>query len=202
MSAGDLRRQLFARGIASPRGNPCWGRSILHKVFSRRVYLGEIHYGSAVNSRAHPALVDEETWRSAQRPVTLRARRGPMPRPLLDGILRCAGCQRPLQCRWIGWGWSDAGVRYTCGRRDWSAPCPSPTVIRDSLVEPYVLGIFWQEISSVGGRSLTRCRDSRTSSIAAARTGPLPRQSLSADNPRPGTVRSRAGGPPGSIGPR
>jgi DNA invertase Pin-like site-specific DNA recombinase len=149
-SVRELSEGLVERGVRSPRGNAHWNESSLKRLFARRVYLGEAHYGSAVNARAHPALVDRATWGSAQFPVTRRVRRTPAPKPLLDGILRCAGCQRPLQSRSHRLGWSDAAVHYCCGHADPPVCCPSPAQIRDALVEPYVLAVFWQEASSRG----------------------------------------------------
>jgi DNA invertase Pin-like site-specific DNA recombinase len=147
VSIRDLQKDLVERGVLSPAGNPYWHESTLKRLFHRRAYLGEVRYGSAVNSGAHSQLVDADTWRSAQLPVTRRARRRVGPRPLLDGILRCAGCQRPLQTRSNYLGWSDAVVHYTCGHRGPPVQCPQPAQIRDALVEPYVLRVFWHALS-------------------------------------------------------
>ncbi|MBO0767393.1 MAG: recombinase family protein [Solirubrobacterales bacterium] len=72
-----------------------------HALLQSRVVLGEIHFGKLANLTAHPAIVDPDTWRQAQRasksPKHLaaanRGRRPASDRLLARlGVLRCATC--------------------------------------------------------------------------------------------------------------
>ena len=62
---------------------------------------------------------------------------------LLRGVLRCAGCRRLLttSTQKVGGGRT---VRYDCRSDD--PPCPSRVAIRDTVVEPYVEALLWQEL--------------------------------------------------------
>jgi site-specific DNA recombinase len=142
----DLRDLLRESGVPTARGN-AWNMNTVRVIVKNRVYLGEVHHGEFINPKAHAPLVDEDTWNRAQLlPHRLPPRRG-KETPLLRGILRCAGCQRLLQtCR------RDVGTRherlcYLCRALRQAGTCPAPVQVNDSLVEPYVEALFWQELS-------------------------------------------------------
>jgi site-specific DNA recombinase len=62
-------------------------------MLASRVYLGEIHFGTLVNLRAHPAIVDADLWRRVQRAKVSRGRRAKSDRLLARlGVLRCGTC--------------------------------------------------------------------------------------------------------------
>jgi DNA invertase Pin-like site-specific DNA recombinase len=140
----ELCRWLMDSGVRTSMGNTHWWSVI--DLFSRRLYLGETRWGSTVNPAAHEPLVDPETWQLAQ----FRGQRRPQKRwqepPLLWGIARCAGCQRPLVTSSWGYGTS-AGIRhYLCGRRVGPAQCPTPAQITDRVIDPFVEAVFWQQL--------------------------------------------------------
>jgi DNA invertase Pin-like site-specific DNA recombinase len=147
-------------------------------VVSRRVYRGELRYGSFVNVNAHEPLVDEQTWKGAQGiAARLVPRKGARP-ALLRGLLRCAGCQRPLRVSWHNVGSSRESLSYHCTYE--SGPsCGDRANIVDTLVEPYLEALFWQELSKlrrhskrVGSRRLETDLRRREEELVAYRDNP------------------------------
>jgi site-specific DNA recombinase len=62
-------------------------------LLASRMYLGELRFGDLVNTAAHPAIVDAETWGRVQRMKSPRGRRAKSERLLARlGILRCGTC--------------------------------------------------------------------------------------------------------------
>jgi hypothetical protein len=145
----DLRRYAEETGVRTATGLVDWPVSSLRSLLRGRVYRGEAKYGQVVNRRAHPPLTDESTWQLAQ----LHTGRLPPRRsdytPLLRGVLRCAGCQRLLQTTVRYTGSSSEYRVYLCRRAKTLPPCPAPAMVVDSLVEPYVEAVFWQELPRV-----------------------------------------------------
>jgi DNA invertase Pin-like site-specific DNA recombinase len=149
VSYADLRRWLMARGVRTARGNVVWTTESVSGVIKGRACLGESRYGAFVNANAHPALTDLETWERCQ----FLGRRRPSLRwddpPLLWGLLRCAYCQRTLASATTNGGTSAATRLYRCGSAQRVQPCPSQVHIADSVIEPYVEAIFWQELDKL-----------------------------------------------------
>jgi site-specific DNA recombinase len=82
----DVRAFLRAHGI---------DRSFhgVQSLLGSRIVLGELRFGDNLNERAHPALIDEATWRRVQKIALPRGRR-PVSERLLArlGVLRCGTC--------------------------------------------------------------------------------------------------------------
>jgi DNA invertase Pin-like site-specific DNA recombinase len=100
-------------------------------VIENRVYLGEARSGEFIKSDAHPALVDDATFRRANRQRTPRSvayvgRDGAL---LGGGILRCASCGYALTHDGSG-----HGDHYRCKRHI----CTAKASIQSKLIEPYV----------------------------------------------------------------
>jgi hypothetical protein len=85
---GDL---LQARGVTTSMGSSTWSKQAIYGLLRNRIYLGELRYGSHVNTTE--AIVDRATWEAAQREA---ARLSP-PRNgdpfLLTGLIRCWSCR-------------------------------------------------------------------------------------------------------------
>jgi DNA invertase Pin-like site-specific DNA recombinase len=112
-------------------------------LLRNRVYLGELRVGENVNPAAHPAIVTEEMWIGAQRPVATRPARGANREPaLLAGLVRCCGCghvmSRSTQTR---------AVVYICHGHHSAGACPHPAGITARLVEQHVVPIAFAELS-------------------------------------------------------
>jgi DNA invertase Pin-like site-specific DNA recombinase len=159
-TVSEIERFLTGR-VPTATGRVQWHSATVGALLARRTYLGEIRRGEFVKFDAHEALVDPATWQAAQRPRI----RPPTPygqRPaLLRGLLRCAGCSRPLTSQ-VAKDMPNRGVRrYCCFRRRGAEPCPTPAHINDSLIEPYIEALFWQELDKLasGHASLRRLAD-------------------------------------------
>jgi DNA invertase Pin-like site-specific DNA recombinase len=144
-----LRAHLADMRIRSPHGDPLWNPTTLRRLLRRRTYLGEVRHGDAMTAEAHPALIDMDTWRRAQRPITRRAPTSGRPEPLLSGLLRCGSCQRLLSTSFRNPGLSNAQVIYGCGYRDphTPRPCAAPATARDWVIECHVESLFWQALA-------------------------------------------------------
>jgi hypothetical protein len=106
-SVAAIRDGLNRDGIAPPE-TETWKRDTLEKLLKRRVYQGDVEiaarrdisgrlWPAVVTEGAHPAIVDRETWRAAQRRFKpLRPiQRGGAASPFA-GRLLCAACGAPL----------------------------------------------------------------------------------------------------------
>lgn len=142
-----LARWLTSEGLPTATGGGHWLPQSVRALLRREVYLGQVSYMGQVTSGAHAPLVDRPTWQAAQRPTdmpALRARHGE-PRLLLYGLLRCAGCRRLLTtCRQRS-GQLTFGT-YICIKQSSTGRCPERPSVRDTVVEPYVEALFWQEL--------------------------------------------------------
>jgi hypothetical protein len=101
-------------------------------------------------------LVDESGWQRAQETVLHRTLDNRPEIAMLRGVLRCAGCQRPLCTDLTRRGTSYEGRRYFCAPILLAGPCPNPADIRDAKVEPFIEHVFWQELEHPGRRATQR----------------------------------------------
>lgn len=70
-----------------------WNDTSVRAIIQNRAYLGEAKAGSRVKRGAHPVLVDETTFRRANRKGTLHGAANRRGGPLLGGgLLRCGSC--------------------------------------------------------------------------------------------------------------
>lgn len=122
-------------------------------ILTNRVYRGELHWGSSpkanrpsrptvhepiVNLHAHEPLVDEITWRRAQRKGTRfglgPGREKPNPR-LLAGFARCAGCRSTMVVNNI----TTREPYYTCRKASLEPDrCAGSASIRAAYLENHI----------------------------------------------------------------
>jgi site-specific DNA recombinase len=129
-------------------GRP-WTATSVERTIRRRVYRGIAHWGEHENRRAHPALISEELWHTAQRRVQhYSKRRQSAEVALLHGIVRCAGC-RFLMSRALN---TSGGYRrhyYRCRVHRVSGICRAPAAVRadgPEAVEAYVESVVCVEL--------------------------------------------------------
>lgn len=135
-----------------------WYPGMVGRMLASPVYIGRIAYrpqadtdvvwpyDALKNAEAHDAIVEEALFlrvqmkrlprQSAHQLNNQRPKPGRQP-ALLQGLIRCAGCQHLLKP-------SMAGKRvpvYHCdgGKHRSSGVCPSPSTIGRHLIEPYVV---------------------------------------------------------------
>jgi DNA invertase Pin-like site-specific DNA recombinase len=163
---------------ANPRpDSKRWYPGMVARVLANPVYVGRVAYrprddGDVVwpydpleNAQAHPAIVDEGLFlrvqmkrlprQQSQQLHNQRPKEGREP-ALLQGLVRCAGCQHLLKP-------SMAGKRilvYHCdgGRHRASGVCPSQSTIARHLIEPYVVSQLLAADETVLARLVARER--------------------------------------------
>lgn len=145
----NLVDELKARGLKNH--NICYnddqpydfGGQSVRQIITKRAYLGEVICGDITVPNAHPALVDEATWDTAQTIRLERARtKGRVTiqapdRGILASIAKCAVCGGSL---WHAK--SSHGTRnYICGRRQRYHDCTARGVNTDT-VDRYMLHVL------------------------------------------------------------
>lgn len=159
-AAGGRSKSAIARDLNMTPGG---ARAMLRN----RVYLGELKVGEHVNSAAHPPLVDETLFLSAQSKGTRHARKIGEGPALLAGLVRCAGCGH-LMPRSINFRQS----AYVCSRNHSGQRCPQPASISLNKLDAHVTEIALQElqnIRAVGGAENERVDEARET-LEAAKT--------------------------------
>jgi DNA invertase Pin-like site-specific DNA recombinase len=130
----ELAELLQARGVATSMGSSTWSKQAIYGLLRNRIYLGELRYGSHVNTTSHEAIVDRATWEAAQRE---RARLSPARNGdpfMLTGLIRCWSCRYALQATR-----TSRGKRiYRCTRRHAGGLCPDPARVDADGVEAFV----------------------------------------------------------------
>jgi hypothetical protein len=89
---GLYERAAAVREVREEQGSD-WSDTSVRAIIENNAYLGQAKAGSLVKENAHPALVDELTFRRANRKGTLHGNRERKGGPLLGGgMLRCGSC--------------------------------------------------------------------------------------------------------------
>jgi hypothetical protein len=132
---GLYERAAAAREGREERGSK-WSDTSVRAIIENRVYLGEAKAGAVVKADAHPALVDELTYRRANRKGTLYGNGARKGGPLLGGgLLRCGSC---------GHGMYKSSMRsghwfYRCK----FAGCTNRATISARKIEEYLVAQAW-----------------------------------------------------------
>jgi site-specific DNA recombinase len=116
----------------------------VRQMLRNRVYLGELKVGKHVNPKAHPPLLDLETFEAVQDKLAHGARpprngNGPA---LCAGVARCESCGH-LMTR----GNSRGEPVYACPARHSGKHCPRPTAVMTARLDAYVEPIALAELS-------------------------------------------------------
>jgi site-specific DNA recombinase len=94
----DLSRWMESTGAKTQRGRSIWSLRALRDIIRNDVYLGVAEHGEFRREGAHEPLVDEPTWRRAQRRGSQTRSRAKEP-ALLGGLLRCSGCRHVMAAK-------------------------------------------------------------------------------------------------------
>ncbi len=120
------------------------------RLLKSRAYRGEVHFGRLVNLAAHPAIVDAETWRRAQRAKAIPGRKGKSERLLARlGVLRCGSCGGRMSATT---GRRGQVPLYRCGGHVGDT-CPRRPTISAELVEGIVVERVRSALADVEGRA-------------------------------------------------
>lgn len=114
-STGAIARDLTARGVRTPAGNPVT-HGTLSKMLARPRYAGLMPGGLA--RAAWEPVLDRETWEAVCAQIEVRAKAVPRPsnarRWLLSGIAECGVCHQPLQINSAHKRRRSEGPAYRC----------------------------------------------------------------------------------------
>jgi site-specific DNA recombinase len=179
MSLNRLAGSLQQDGIPTPTGRGIWHASTLSSILHHPAYQGDA-YGWGIRKAGVrpqwfdpekairlpdgtiPPLVDRSTWAAVQavlqrnRAQSIRSAKNPEAALLRGGFVHCGTCGRVMKVR----PRSDGGVDYYC-RPNSGLPCPHPTSISGSVLDPAV----WDRVRAVivnpstVAREIERLRD-------------------------------------------
>jgi site-specific DNA recombinase len=155
-SWNELASVLENAGVETPYGSLSWTPGSMQSILENRVYLGEARSGEHVLPAAHAAVVDESTWRAAQRAKQRPSKRSG-PTTLLAGLVRCAGCRYALKPSRMKDRDGEKLLMYSCRGKKAAGKCPAPTTVLARLLEPYVVERFMERAggAEVGAVRLT-----------------------------------------------
>jgi len=155
-SYSELARLLEERGVVGPYGNERWTTAAVSKLIGNRVYRGEARSGQFVKKDAHPAIVSESEWCTAQ-----AARSTAPPRSsegaLLAGLLRCAGCRYVMKPDQMTDRDGSKIRLYRCRGDHAAGKCPAPSSVLGRVIEPEIEKRFLAELPP--GRILARAHE-------------------------------------------
>jgi DNA invertase Pin-like site-specific DNA recombinase len=135
---------LNSSGLQTGRGSPRFVESSVKGILTNRTYLGEVRSGDFVKTGAHPPLVSEATWQSAQRPQRFESNRRTS---LLGGLLRCGSCRMKMSVISGVYRNSGRAGTYRCPCRTSAGECPAPARIRGEEIEHLVEDFFFRSLS-------------------------------------------------------
>lgn len=149
-SQGELARMM--EGVPTPYGSEHWTTKSVGHLIENRVYLGEARSGEFTLPGAHEALVDEATWRAAQR--TRGIQTPSSGEALLAGLLRCAGCRYVMRSGRMRTRSGERERIYSCRRNYAAGKCGASPAVMAQLVEPWVVEQFFARIGDIQRRGV------------------------------------------------
>ncbi|HWK25378.1 MAG TPA: recombinase family protein [Solirubrobacter sp.] len=144
MSKNGIAAALTRDGVPTRKGARAWSASVVGRILSGREGLGEFHHGGEWRRGQHEPLIDENTWRAAQKMDEQGRRyapgaRGRLPKRHLfvRGALRCV-CGDAMLPRTS----QDSADVYVCrSHKADSSRCPLPPLRRD-VIDGHALAMF------------------------------------------------------------
>lgn len=119
----------------------------VQSLFSSRLLLGELHFGSMENLRAFPEVIDSETWQRLQRVSVSRGRRAKSERLLARlGVLRCGTCDARMV---VG----TSQNKYALYRCPPVGDCPQRVTISAEAAERAVVEAVQELLAGIEGRA-------------------------------------------------
>ena len=118
----------------------------VQSLFSSRLLLGELHFGSMVNETAFNRVIDAETWQRLQRVSVPRGRR-PKSEHLLArlGVLRCGTCGARMV---VGSANNGGYPIYRCPP---VGDCPRRVTISATVAERAIIEAVKELLAGIGG---------------------------------------------------
>lgn len=141
----EIAQYAMRAKLKTAYGNDHWSGRAIKMLVRNRVYLGVAHHGEFQNPDAHEPLVDEVTWRRAQRPGRLHTARSKQP-AMLASLIRCGSCRYGMATYLEKSG----NRRYRCHVSHSRGRCPDPvTLTTRTGIEEIVVERFFDAVGSV-----------------------------------------------------
>ncbi|CUH94191.1 hypothetical protein P22_0257 [Propionispora sp. 2/2-37] len=174
MGTARICKELNARGIPSPRNKHGWISSSIHRILTNTLYKGTIYsmkyryekIGLSKKKRTLrpeaewipitvPAIIDEFTWQAAQKQLQENrdfAKRNIKHEYLLNGLVTCAKCGRPMLishsgCKKLISYYACSGKKNPSCLPPGQSPCPARQIPTETLDE-YVFNYLWENFHS------------------------------------------------------
>jgi site-specific DNA recombinase len=120
----------------------------VQSLFSSRLLLGELHFGSMVNDDAFTPVINVETWQRLQRVSVPRGPRAKSERLLARlGVLRCATCNARMA---VGSANNGAYPIYRCPP---TSDCPQRVTISATIAESTVVAAVQELLADIQGHA-------------------------------------------------
>jgi site-specific DNA recombinase len=124
-------------------------------MLKNRLYLGELHFGNLSNLNAHPAIVDADLFRRAQRSGAPRGRRHASDFLLARlQVLRCGSCGSTMGGVTHQKTSGTKSRLYKCTKSG-AVDCPRQVAVLADLVEPVVADAVKQRVAHKRGKAST-----------------------------------------------
>ena len=133
-----------------------WPLTTVGRLFTNRVYRGELIRGTVTNPTAHKPIVTEQEWQAANsipKRTSPRAGSDPTAPSLLTGLIRCAGCgyaMTPVHSVTPRAGGATARVAvYKCKGKHSTGRCPASSSIKRDRADAYVLEAWREQMAKL-----------------------------------------------------
>lgn len=165
-SVNDVWRLLTDAGVKR-------GRTPVANMLKNRLYLGELHFGNLSNLNAHPAIVDADLFRRAQRSGAPRGRRLASDFLLARlQILRCGSCGSTMGGVTHQNASGSKSRLYKCTKSG-AADCARQVAILADIVEPVVVDAVKERVAHKRGKASTEAKARRADERAQQTQGNL-----------------------------
>ncbi|WP_210492258.1 recombinase family protein [Patulibacter sp. SYSU D01012] len=149
----DIAEHLQAAGVTTAWGNEQWVAKSCRAMIQNRVYLGEARHGEYVTPGAHPALVDEVTWRRANQTGHRPVKAVSAAPSILQGLMRCGSCRHAMGTTGIRRPDGSTYRRWACTGVSAAGRCPGPASISTAVpIEGYVVEQLKQRAGAAAAR--------------------------------------------------
>jgi DNA invertase Pin-like site-specific DNA recombinase len=169
--AGIIARMLSAAAVPKSKGSTHWTTAEVHRMFQRRIYIGELTHAGHSAQHNELALVDLGTWDTVQSMRTPRLKRAQKHDYLLSGIARCAGCGYALRANtasaaMVKKGSKPGYITYRCAGNHLGGECPAKGSAPGDALERYVVDTMFALTGALRAGSATDTAELREAEIA------------------------------------
>ena len=161
----DMLKYLRSSSV-KPKHKDTWVKSSIFFILKNEVYIGKAKYNSEVIENAHEPLVDEETFRNAQREKKRnhgRRNKHELHYPLVGPFSRCANCGNKIASSKK----SDNTRYYMCISYRYDSTCP-PKKVNAEITENIVKKILLEKLKNYNLEKIFKNSDKKDKNTKTA----------------------------------